>query len=163
MKNEKGLTLTALVITIIILAILAGVSLKFVLGENGVIKQATTVEAEYNKSEVLEELNLIITEKYLDAYNKYTKAGKNATIEQYYNVEKVIQYLKGYSGGETGNDYQTKDSKVVIEDLVGSADKYFIKISELNKDISNYAKGKNAENRKNAPIWPFWPHKCFCK
>lgn len=149
MKKENGLTLTALVITIIILLILAGISLKFVLGENGVIKQATTVEEKYNKSEVLEELNLLITEKYLDAYNKYTKAGKNATLDQYYNIEKVIKFLKGYSGGETGNDYQIQDTKVIIEDLIGSTDKYFIRIAELNRDISSYAKGKNEENSKD--------------
>ena len=149
MKRENGLTLTALVITIIILLVLAGVSLRFIVGENGVIEKATTVEAEYNKSEVLEELNLIITEKYLDAYKKATKAGKDAKIEQYYNSEKVIKFLKGYSGGESGEDYTVQDSKIIIEDLVGSTDEYFIRISELNKDISSYAKGKNEENSKD--------------
>ena len=36
--NEKGITLIALVITIIVLLVLAGVSLSLVLGDNGVIK-----------------------------------------------------------------------------------------------------------------------------
>lgn len=149
MKKENGLTLTALVITIIVLMILAGISLHFLIGENGVLEKATTVEAEYSKSEILEELNLIITEKYLDAYNKATKDGKSGNIEQYYNIEKVIQFLKGYSGSETGDDYSVQDSKVVIVDLVGATDMYFINVSELNKDLSGYAKGKNEEGSKD--------------
>ena len=39
-KQEKGITLVALVITIIVLLILAGVSISLVLGENGVLSQA---------------------------------------------------------------------------------------------------------------------------
>ena len=40
MKNQKGITLVALVITIIVLLILAGVSISLVLGQNGVLTQA---------------------------------------------------------------------------------------------------------------------------
>ena len=41
-KNVHGITLIALVITIIVLLILAGVSLNFILGENGIITRAKT-------------------------------------------------------------------------------------------------------------------------
>ncbi len=45
MKNKNGITLIALVITIIVLLILAGVSISLTLGQNGVLTQAkTTVE-----------------------------------------------------------------------------------------------------------------------
>jgi len=37
-KNEKGITLVALVITIIVLLILAGVTINLTLGENGNVK-----------------------------------------------------------------------------------------------------------------------------
>ena len=42
MKNKKqsGITLVALVVTIVVLLILAGVSINLVLGENGLITQA---------------------------------------------------------------------------------------------------------------------------
>ncbi len=40
MKKEKGITLIALVITIIVLLILAGVSIAMLTGENGIITQA---------------------------------------------------------------------------------------------------------------------------
>ena len=41
-KETKGITLIAMVITIIILLILVGVSLNFILGENGIITRAKT-------------------------------------------------------------------------------------------------------------------------
>ena len=39
MKKEKGITLVALVITIIILLILAGISIRTLTGENGLMKK----------------------------------------------------------------------------------------------------------------------------
>ena len=41
MKSNKGITLVALVITIIVLLILAGVSISLVVGDNGVLTQAS--------------------------------------------------------------------------------------------------------------------------
>ena len=39
-KQVKGITLIALVVTIIVLLILAGISINFVFGENGLIGRA---------------------------------------------------------------------------------------------------------------------------
>ena len=39
-KKQSGITLVALVVTIVVLLILAGVSINLVLGENGLITQA---------------------------------------------------------------------------------------------------------------------------
>ncbi len=39
-KNSNGITLIALVITIIVLLILAGVSIAFLTGNNGILTQA---------------------------------------------------------------------------------------------------------------------------
>ena len=40
MKRENGITIIALVVTIIILLILAGVSINMLVGDNGIIKKA---------------------------------------------------------------------------------------------------------------------------
>lgn len=53
-KKAKGITLIALVITIVIVLILAGISMSFVLGENGIITKAQeardkTAEAKANE------------------------------------------------------------------------------------------------------------------
>ena len=49
MRNQKGITLIALVVTIIVLLILAGVSIAMLTGDNGILTQAnaatvTTIE-----------------------------------------------------------------------------------------------------------------------
>lgn len=48
MKKEKGITLVALIVTVVILIILAGVSLNLAFSDNGLIKKA---EYAVNKSE----------------------------------------------------------------------------------------------------------------
>ena len=44
-KNTKGITLIALVVTIIILIILAGVSINLVFGQSGIITKAKNAKA----------------------------------------------------------------------------------------------------------------------
>ena len=60
MKNQKGITLIALVITIIVLLILAGVSIAMLSGENGILTQARSANAETAKAEVREKINLTL-------------------------------------------------------------------------------------------------------
>ena len=58
LKNNKGITLIALVITIIVLLILAGVSIAMLTGENGILNQASRAGDETNRAEVLERVNM---------------------------------------------------------------------------------------------------------
>ena len=56
MKNQKGITLIALVITIIILLILAGVSIAMLTGENGLLtrsREAQTVTIQKNNEDIV--------------------------------------------------------------------------------------------------------------
>lgn len=153
MENNKGLTLVALVITIIILLILAGVSLNVTIGDNGVLTKAKTVEIEYNKAEVLEELNIVISEKYLDAYSKATKDGK-MNIKDHYDADKVIYFLLGYESDENGNIINSEENppestQKYIEPLTGDSmgTKYFVKLDTLKRTINKYGKGENGSTR----------------
>ncbi len=69
-KYNKGITLVALVITIIVLIILAGVSINLVLGENGVFKRAIEARELYEKSskEEQEEINQFLDSMDLALY-----------------------------------------------------------------------------------------------
>ena len=49
-RQEKGITLIALVITIIVLLILAGVTINVILGENGLISITKNAGEEYIKA-----------------------------------------------------------------------------------------------------------------
>ena len=50
MKNQKGITLIALVITIIVLLILAGVSIAMLTGENSILVKAKSAGVESDKA-----------------------------------------------------------------------------------------------------------------
>ena len=58
MKRSKGITLIALVITIIVLLILAGVVISMLSGENGILKKAVEGKLKYQEATEVEKLNL---------------------------------------------------------------------------------------------------------
>ena len=62
MKNQKGITLIALVITIIVLLILAGVSIAMLTGQNGILNRATDAQEASTKAEAEEALKLALAE-----------------------------------------------------------------------------------------------------
>ena len=66
-KNKRGITLIALVVTIVVLLILAGTSIAMLTGDNGIFsraKEAKTKNEEATAREKLEiELTNLITEK----------------------------------------------------------------------------------------------------
>ena len=45
-KRNKGITLIALVVTIIVLLILAGISIQMLTGDNGILQRAATAKTE---------------------------------------------------------------------------------------------------------------------
>ena len=67
-KENKGITLIALVITIIVLLILAGVSIATLTGENGILTRASDADVETRAATVEERKNLWKTEKQADNY-----------------------------------------------------------------------------------------------
>ena len=58
MKKEKGITIVALSVTIIVLLILAGISIKLVLDNNGIIGNAQTAKNQYIEAEANTELGI---------------------------------------------------------------------------------------------------------
>jgi formylglycine-generating enzyme required for sulfatase activity/Tfp pilus assembly protein PilE len=65
LNNKKGITLIALVVTVVVLIILAGVSINAVLGDNGIIKKANQAASVTKEAEVKEAINRTILEFYL--------------------------------------------------------------------------------------------------
>ena len=66
MKEQKGITLIALVITIIVLLILAGVSIAMLTGENGILTKATTAKTNTIEAELKEQVSLALGEIIAD-------------------------------------------------------------------------------------------------
>ncbi len=60
-RKDKGITLIALVVTIIVLLILAGISINMLMGQNGILNRATTAKTQTESTNARDELALAIT------------------------------------------------------------------------------------------------------
>lgn len=69
-ENKRGITLVALIITIIGLLILAGVTLNMVMGETGIISKAQIAKEQTRKSNIYETINLLVLEKKTNNIDK---------------------------------------------------------------------------------------------
>ena len=79
MRNEKGITLIALVITIIVLLILAGISIAMLTGENGLLNKSKESAAASAVAGAKDEISLEFQKEMADYLkDKYT-AGAPAT------------------------------------------------------------------------------------
>ena len=110
-KTEKGITLVALVVTIVVLLILAGVSINLVLGNNGIIakaKEAETKSAEASQNDLkgmnalAEEMNNALGEKPKVDLSKY-KIGDsvNYTYDPASSSYTLESKYSGYSSNQT--------------------------------------------------------------
>ena len=67
-RQEKGITLIALVVTIVVLLILAGVSISLVLGNNGLINKTKEAREETNKGSLKDTITTIMAEWQIEQY-----------------------------------------------------------------------------------------------
>ena len=72
-QRKNGITLIALVITIVVLLILAGVSIAMLGGEDGILKQTQKAKEEENKQTATETINLKITNIQIASYAEKTR------------------------------------------------------------------------------------------
>lgn len=72
LKQNKGITLVALVITIIVLLILAGVSISLVVGDNGVLTQATNASSKTDEASAKQSLEMALASVQGDYINDWT-------------------------------------------------------------------------------------------
>lgn len=131
MKNGAGFSIIGLIIGIIVIVAIAIFAINKLFGNEGIVKQYKEEDTEYNKTEVVEKLNLIIKEKYFGDY-KYAQEN-NKDINQIYTEQTLFEYLKE-------NKY-IEDLKDINDNLV--ADQYFINTDSLNRDIVSYEVNPN--------------------
>lgn len=103
--KENGITLVALVITIIILLILAGVSIA-ALTESGLLKKARQAEQKSENAQIKEEATLGDYEVKIGEYIDGARDDDHVTREEYNSLLMEIEKLKGNSN-VTGTYYET--------------------------------------------------------
>ena len=80
MKNRNGITLIALIITIVILIILAGVAINLTVGENGIFNKAKFAKEKYTNEEYLEQEQLNEIYAYLNKDSKLPENTKDTEM-----------------------------------------------------------------------------------
>ena len=98
MRNQKGITLIALVITIIVLLILAGVSIAMLTGQNGILTQASNAKTETTNAEKAEKINM-----ELNAFKADILAYGTIKNETKTNAEANLPTSEGYNINDSAN------------------------------------------------------------
>lgn len=124
-KNEIGITLIALVITIIVLIMLAGVSINLVIGEDGIITKAKEASVKQAHAQVISEVEM----KYLEYETKLA----TEILED----DSFINYLDS-------NNYLKDNGDIDVVALIGNGatlgkgtaetDAYFVWIDENEEE-----------------------------
>ena len=143
-NNKAGITLIALVISIIVMLILAGVSLNATIGDNGIITQAQNAKQAQEDAVWDEEAQTIITEALMNkdeiealSEEQKTEAGNDNEKIENYKRENMRAYLQ--------NKFQEKSSNTVIVSryaegyLIVDGERVFI----AEKDLSEYVNAKS--------------------
>ena len=154
LNNKKGITLIALVVTVVVLIILAGVSINAVLGDNGIIKKANQAASVTKEAEVKEAINRTILEFYLtndyETLEDFLKAkvteGKIDSVTK--NADGTLTVKKGEysvtvenrtnssggssSGGSTGGETQTPEITIGEAKVVANSDGTGSAITDAN-------------------------------
>ena len=99
-EKNRGITLIALVITIIVLLILVGVSIAMLTGDNGILTQAQTSKEKTDEAEDMEKIRLAVSEAQIGE-NNYQKLNEN-------NLQKAL------------NNQFDKNSTVVLDNDDGT-------------------------------------------
>lgn len=79
-KKERGITLVALVVTIVVLLILAGVSISMVLGNNGIVTKAKDSQAAQDKAYAREVVESALKSVQIDVLTGKISAGSVANV-----------------------------------------------------------------------------------
>jgi len=122
MKKDKGITIIALVITIIVLLILAGITIATLMGENGIIARASKSRAENEKAEILEGVRLYVNEWAIEKntpkatnFETFLRGKYNATKNEngtYSVVDKGYEIIIDLENGTvTTNDNEIEISE----------------------------------------------------
>ena len=137
-QKNRGITLIALVITIIVLIILAGVAINLAFGQNGLVARAKTARGEYSTAEAKEKLE----QEILNVQIQAVQEGKEFNLK--YLKEKIdkTKYEITLDDEENpttavikeidSNYYLTVDSKLKVTKVEEQQPKtQYVKFSEL--------------------------------
>ena len=109
LTNRKGITLIALVVTIVVLLILAGVSISLILDNNGIIQKSKDVKREYGQARENEQADLNNISTWIE---KETENNEPEIVEPE-NINDW-EYIEEEDGTITITQYIGNETKIII-------------------------------------------------
>ena len=125
MRNQKGITLIALVITIIVLLILAGVSIAMLTGNNGILSNARRAQTQTVTKSNEEVLKLGISDCITDFYADSANVGATLTLDKTALKASITGVSSDYSG-VTVDDYTTNTAYLQVDFTTGETRTYYV-------------------------------------
>ena len=161
-NNEKGITLVALVITIIVLLILAGVTVASLSGENGLLTRGSQAVNDQNIAEAEEKVSLAFDDAMSNYYDaKYVSKNLPAVkaqaskenADKYTAVAYIAQVMMN-------NDEFKENARFLAEDNSGKIDSASeFKLEDIKGDeetliiqLTNVRKQDDAQNDSDKPV-----------
>lgn len=138
MKNKRGITLIALILTVIIMLILASVSFDALLGDNGIISQAMASKNNTDEAKIKE----LIQMAWAARMNKFfEETGRNPSDSNYLlEIGKDLNLYLGGAGSILGINYNSSSSvyTIIYQDDKNNSHSIDIKQSGEILDINNF-------------------------
>ena len=121
-KKQSGITLVALVVTIVVLLILAGITIMYTMGENSIFKKAQeaknkTEDAIQNEQEYMNSIDNMI--------NEYTNGIENPTIPEnpWAKIDRIAKAI--------ANDNSITNNSTQATGITEKGENYDIKVGDI--------------------------------
>ena len=114
-NTQSGITLVALIITVIVLLILAMVSIRLVMN-GGIIDRAEKGTASYSSEEELEQIKLAVASAKLAGNGFLTEENLNTELQKVFNNQEKVS--------ESSNSFKYKNNKTYTINKDGSVEEY---------------------------------------
>ena len=111
LKKQKGISLIALVVTIVVLLILAGVTINLLLDENGIIVKSKDARREYSQAKTNEETDLDSASSWIDEITNEPEIVEPKNIADW-------NYTEEDDGTITITSYKGTDTTVIIPNSI---------------------------------------------
>lgn len=133
MKNEKGITLIALVITIIVLLILAGVSIAMLTGSNGILTKSTEAKSQTAIAEIKEQVTLAMNEILMNSNDSTNSTADSTNYPKTLSLSNIVAKINSNVGANTAT--ADTGSEVQMTYKYGS-DTYTVKLNGTTSAVT---------------------------
>ena len=125
LKRNKGITLIALVVSIIVLLILAGISINMLTGENGILNRAVEAKEKTGKTQTEETVKLSVTDALTQGLGSLTDANLKTALNNNIGAGKYEisgDATSGWTVTVNGKEYKIDSTGKIEETTTGGGE-----------------------------------------